>query len=152
MGGEVLPEERLPQCWADDVRMNALFAPFRLKTVNPESWEMKMKFWSDMLEQWCRWKGDAIVTAADARVAFQRKGRTPACIDIVIEEMFRCVVFQFTFHYYSNQTSLLPLSLISLLFFIEILFILFQMHKVNNSNFIMSCIVFYVVSTYLIRP
>ncbi|KAG6465332.1 hypothetical protein O3G_MSEX015085 [Manduca sexta] len=84
-----LPVDRLPQCWSDDVRMNALFAPFRLKTANPESWDMKMKFWSDMLRQWCKFRREPIVSSADAKVAFQRKGRTPACMDIVVEEMFR---------------------------------------------------------------
>lgn len=83
------PEDKLPQCWSDDIRMNALFAPFRLKSVNPESWEMKMKFWSDMLRQWCKHRKDPIITAAEAKFAFQRKGRTPACIDLVVEEMFR---------------------------------------------------------------
>ncbi|XP_045781468.1 charged multivesicular body protein 7 [Maniola jurtina] len=86
---DVFPEDKLPQCWSDDVRMNALFAPFRLKSANPESWEMKMKFWSDMVRQWCRCKMDPIVSAADVRCVFQRRGRTAACIDIVIEEMFR---------------------------------------------------------------
>ncbi|XP_050676587.1 charged multivesicular body protein 7 isoform X2 [Leptidea sinapis] len=83
------PPEKLPQCWQDDVRMNALFAPFRLKSANPESWDMKMKFWSDLVRQWCRHRRDPIVSAADIKCAFQRKGRTSACIDIVIEEMFR---------------------------------------------------------------
>ncbi|XP_039762216.1 charged multivesicular body protein 7 isoform X2 [Pararge aegeria] len=83
------PEEKLPQCWSDDVRMNALFAPFRLKSANPESWEMKMKFWSDMVRQWCRFKMDPIVSAGDVKCVFQRRGRTAACLDIVIEEMFR---------------------------------------------------------------
>ncbi|XP_041968646.1 charged multivesicular body protein 7 isoform X2 [Aricia agestis] len=84
-----MPEEKLPQCWSDDVRMNALFAPFRLKSANPESWEMKMKFWSDMVRQWCKHKKDPIVNAADVKCVYQRKGRTAVCIDIVIEEMFR---------------------------------------------------------------
>ncbi|XP_075989114.1 charged multivesicular body protein 7-like [Anticarsia gemmatalis] len=84
-----IPEGDLPQCWSDDVRMNALFAPFRIKTTNPESWDMKMKFWSDMLRQWCRHRKDPIVSAADAKAAFHRRGRTPACMDIVVEEMFR---------------------------------------------------------------
>ncbi|XP_049883299.1 charged multivesicular body protein 7 [Pectinophora gossypiella] len=84
-----IPEDTLPQCWSDDVRMNALFAPFRIKSANPESWDMKMKFWSDMLRQWCKYKRDPIVSASDAKFAFQRKGRTPACIDIVVEELFR---------------------------------------------------------------
>ncbi|XP_023936654.1 charged multivesicular body protein 7 [Bicyclus anynana] len=83
------PEDKLPQCWSDDVRMNALFAPFRLRSTNPESWEMKMKFWSDMVRQWCRYKMDPIVSAADVRCVFQRRGRTAACLDIVVEEMFR---------------------------------------------------------------
>uniref|UniRef100_A0A2A4JL95 Charged multivesicular body protein 7 n=1 Tax=Heliothis virescens TaxID=7102 RepID=A0A2A4JL95_HELVI len=84
-----IPEADLPQCWSDDVRMNALFAPFRIKAANPESWDMKMKFWSDMLRQWCRSRKDPIVSAADAKTAFNRKGRTPACMDIVVEEMYR---------------------------------------------------------------
>ncbi|KAG7298548.1 hypothetical protein JYU34_018187 [Plutella xylostella] len=89
LGDNRIPEDKLPSCWSDDVRMNALFAPFRLKSANPESWEMKMKFWSDMLRQWCRHKSDPIVSAADARVAFHRKGRTPACLEIVIDECFQ---------------------------------------------------------------
>ncbi|XP_047518248.1 charged multivesicular body protein 7 isoform X2 [Pieris napi] len=84
-----LPQDRLPHCWSDDVRMNALFAPFRLKSVNPESWEMKMKFWCDIVQQWCKYKKDPIISASDIKCAFQRKGRTAACIDIVVEEMFR---------------------------------------------------------------
>lgn len=84
-----IPEGDLPQCWEDDVRMNALFAPFRIKTANPESWNMKMKFWSDMLRQWCRCRKNPVVSAADAKAAFVRKGRTPACLEIVVEEMFR---------------------------------------------------------------
>ncbi|XP_048003516.1 charged multivesicular body protein 7 [Leguminivora glycinivorella] len=84
-----ITEDKLPQCWSDDVRMNALFAPFRLKAANPESWDMKMKFWSDLLRQYCRWKKDPVVSAADLKCAFMRKGRTPACLDIVVEEMFR---------------------------------------------------------------
>lgn len=89
MGLPGIPEDKLPPCWSDDVRMNALFAPFRIKTANPESWDMKMKFWSDMLRQWCKCKKDPIISAADAKFAFQRKGRTPACIDIVVEELCR---------------------------------------------------------------
>ncbi|KPJ12757.1 Charged multivesicular body protein 7 [Papilio machaon] len=84
-----IPSDKLPECWSDDVRMNALFAPFRIKTANPESWDMKMKFWSEMVRQWCRHRTDPVISAADIKFAFQRKGRTPACIDIVIEEMYR---------------------------------------------------------------
>lgn len=94
---DTFPEDKLPPCWSDDVRMNALFAPFRLKSANPESWEMKMKFWSDMVRQWCRHKMDPIVSASDIKCAFQRRGRTAACIDIVIEEMFRFVFLYFLF-------------------------------------------------------
>ncbi|CAG4958005.1 unnamed protein product [Colias eurytheme] len=84
-----IPEDKLPQCWSDDVRMNALFAPFRLKSANPESWDMKMKFWSDIARQWCKYKNDPIISASDLKFTFQRKGRTAACIDIVVEEMYR---------------------------------------------------------------
>lgn len=87
-----LPQDHLPQCWSDDVRMNALFAPFRLKSVHPESWAMKMKFWSEIAQQWCKYKKDPIISASDMKFAFQRKGRTSACIDIVVEEMYRWII------------------------------------------------------------
>ncbi|GBP92160.1 hypothetical protein EVAR_34152_1 [Eumeta japonica] len=38
---EMFSEGLHPACWSDDVRMNALFAPFRPKAANPESWEVK---------------------------------------------------------------------------------------------------------------
>lgn len=84
-----VPVQHLPTCWSDDVRMNALFAPFRLKSANPESWQMKMKFWTDMLKQWCRHKGDPFISAHEAKIAFMRDGRTAACLDIVVEELLR---------------------------------------------------------------
>lgn len=84
-----IPMDQLPPCWSDDVRMNALFAPFRLKSTNPESWDMKVKFWSDALKRWCKWRGEPTISASAAASAFVRNGRTPACIHIVVEECLR---------------------------------------------------------------
>ncbi|GBP92163.1 Charged multivesicular body protein 7 [Eumeta japonica] len=85
----IFPEGLHPKCWSDDVRMKALFAPFRPKAANPESWETKVGFWSDMLRRWCRLRRDPVLSANEARLAFQRKGRTPDCIEIVVEECLK---------------------------------------------------------------
>ena len=35
--------------WADDQRMAVLFAPLRAKELNPESWNSKVNFWSNLV-------------------------------------------------------------------------------------------------------
>ena len=35
--------------WADDQRMSVLFAPLRAKELNPESWNSKVNFWSNLV-------------------------------------------------------------------------------------------------------
>lgn len=76
-----------PHCWQDDERMENLFAPFRDKSVNPVNYETKMKFWKNLIQEYCKNQGNPIVSLGELRTAFQRKGKRPYCIDTVLEEL-----------------------------------------------------------------
>lgn len=81
-----LPTDFYPICWQDDERMENLFAPFRAKTVNPVNWESKMKFWRNLIKEYCEVKGSAAVSVTELRDALQRNEKRPHCLDTVIEE------------------------------------------------------------------
>jgi charged multivesicular body protein 7 len=48
-----LKEEFYPKEWTDDQRMGMLLAEFRVKSLNPENYEAKMKFWREMICKYC---------------------------------------------------------------------------------------------------
>lgn len=87
----VFPPEQLPSCWHNKTRINALFAPFRQKTVNPEDWESKLKFWSNLIKKWCEIKGCANFTMLELKKVFVENKRSPACLETVIQEMLKYV-------------------------------------------------------------
>lgn len=82
-----LPDDFYPLCWQDDERMDNLFAPFRDKSVNPVNYETKMKFWKNLIQEYCTIKGNPTVSLGELRSAFQRKGKKPYCIDTVLDEL-----------------------------------------------------------------
>lgn len=84
-----LPEDFYPLCWQDDERMDNLFAPFRDKSVNPVNYETKMKFWKNLIQEYCSIKGNPTISLGELRSAFQRNGKKPYCIDTVLEELLR---------------------------------------------------------------
>lgn len=77
-----------PLCWQDDERMENLFAPFRDRSVNPVNYETKMKFWKNLIQEYCKIQGNPIVSLGQLRLAFQRKEKRPYCIDTVLEELY----------------------------------------------------------------
>lgn len=40
----------LPAVWQDDERMGALMSQFRARETNPDAYDGKMRFWSDLIE------------------------------------------------------------------------------------------------------
>lgn len=80
---------RLPAVWNDDARMTVLFSPFRDKSLNPSSWNQKMSFWSDLIISDCKACGDVFVDVQTLPCRFQRNGKIPACLDVVVDEMKR---------------------------------------------------------------
>ena len=42
----------LPDEWDDDVRMGAMFAPFRPRSLNPEGYDGRLRFWKEAILKW----------------------------------------------------------------------------------------------------
>lgn len=77
----------LPKDWDDDMKMTVMFSPFRDRHLNPKSWEQKMKFWSETILEYSLQQKEAIISVASLREKFRRKGKSPSCLDTVIQEM-----------------------------------------------------------------
>ena len=78
-----------PDCWDDDVRMNALFTDFRSREVNPAAYDSKMKFWSDLIERCVNGEDLITFSAAELRTKLQRKCKKSHAIPKVLEELQR---------------------------------------------------------------
>ncbi|XP_035909242.1 charged multivesicular body protein 7 [Anopheles stephensi] len=77
----------LPACWSDDRRMGILLAEFRPRQLNAESYDMKMKFWKDLIFSYCTECGSSIVSIVMLKEKFRRNGTVPYCLHTVIEDM-----------------------------------------------------------------
>ncbi|XP_062620386.1 charged multivesicular body protein 7-like [Saccostrea cucullata] len=82
-------EPHRPAVWLDDTRMNVLFSPFREKNLNPSSWNQKMKFWIQVIEDEYKHSNKCILERKSIPFVFKRKGKLPSCLDTVITEMLR---------------------------------------------------------------
>lgn len=78
-----------PACWKDEERMNVLFAPFRSRTINPTAWDSKIKFWTELIEQWCRHHKKILISPIEFNNHFQRNGKIPTCLASVFEDLNR---------------------------------------------------------------
>jgi len=74
--------------WADDQRMAVLFAPLRAKELNPESWNSKVNFWSNLVVKWAQQTNTAVVSMDLLEKAFERDGKTPYCLEDVLRELW----------------------------------------------------------------
>lgn len=84
-----------PDVWDDDTRMNVLFSPFREKNLNPSSWNQKMKFWIQIIEDEHKLTNKCIIEGKSLPQMFKRKGKIPTCIETVLSEMLRYSVLKF---------------------------------------------------------
>ncbi|XP_054004467.1 charged multivesicular body protein 7 [Hylaeus anthracinus] len=84
-----LPPDKMPKCWNEEERMNALFSPFRSKSANPQDWTSKYKFWQNLIYEWLKHNMQSSFSIADLNVAFKRKGCTPLCLTSVVEELLK---------------------------------------------------------------
>lgn len=82
-----LPEDFYPACWQEDERMNNLFSEFRDRSVNVVNYETKMKFWKNLIQEYCIIKGNPTISLGELRTAFQRKGKKPYCLNTVLGEL-----------------------------------------------------------------
>ncbi|XP_041370579.1 charged multivesicular body protein 7-like [Gigantopelta aegis] len=75
--------------WGDDQKMSVLFAPFREKSLNPQSWDKKIKFWTQLILKDFKKNNEFILDVNSLVLRFVRKGKKPACLETVIQEMLR---------------------------------------------------------------
>ncbi|KAL0116516.1 hypothetical protein PUN28_009882 [Cardiocondyla obscurior] len=88
IGNSPLPPDKLPE-WNQEERMGALFSPFRSKSVNPQDWISKYKFWNNLIYEWLKHTMQCSFSIVELNQAFKRKGCTPLCLVTVIEELKR---------------------------------------------------------------
>lgn len=65
-----------------------MFAPLRTKELNPESWNSKIQFWSSLIVRWSQHNNHPVVNLDQLEAAFEREGRTPNCLEAVLQEMW----------------------------------------------------------------
>ena len=67
--------------------MSVLLNTFRPRNVNPEHYDQKMKFWKEMIENYCEYKGSSRCTIQELKTVFKRNGTSPYCLQDVFNEM-----------------------------------------------------------------
>ena len=75
--------------WDDDQKMSVLFAPFREKSLNPQSWDRKMKFWIQLILDNFKKSNEFVFDVNSLSSRFVRNGKKPACLETVVQEMLR---------------------------------------------------------------
>ncbi|XP_058797791.1 charged multivesicular body protein 7 [Phymastichus coffea] len=84
-----LPVDKLPECWNQEERMKSLFAPFRSRSVNPEDWSSKYKFWNQLIKTWAIYNAQCSITMSDLNLNFKRDGVTALCLPTVLQELYK---------------------------------------------------------------
>ena len=80
--------EKYASDWQDDQTMDVLFSPFREnRDVNPQSWDSKITFWKDTIIQHCTDSNKVVINSKILPQSFARKGKTPVCLQTVIQGM-----------------------------------------------------------------
>lgn len=69
----------LPECWKDNERMSSLMSMFKLREINPDGYDFKLKFWSDLILVSCRHLKRPYFTHKELTSRYRRKDRIPAC-------------------------------------------------------------------------
>lgn len=82
-----LPAEDIPEEWEDDERMGFMFSTFKDRSMNPISWDAKMKFWKINVQKYCVINELIHIDESTLKKAFERKGKFPACLLKVMEAL-----------------------------------------------------------------
>jgi len=73
----------------DDEQAAVLYSPFREKSLNPRSWIRKMTFWQTFLLNIATKEGIVSFDMKTLPLMFERKGMTPKCLPLVVEDLKR---------------------------------------------------------------
>lgn len=81
--------EEKPKFWDDDIKMDAWFAPFRNRDLNPLNYDNKMDFWKYNIKFFCERTHSCVFNLAQMKRFFQRNGKFPCCLPLVFETMLK---------------------------------------------------------------
>ncbi|CAH1783193.1 unnamed protein product [Owenia fusiformis] len=81
--------ENIIDQWNDNDFMGLMFSGFRKKEVNPKGWNQKMKFWIGAIESTMRHSNQFVFDVKDLPLKFKRDGKSPLCLQTVLQEMLR---------------------------------------------------------------
>lgn len=79
----------LPKELIDDDQAAVLYSPFREKSLNPRSWIRKMDFWQNLILSTVSDRDLVAFDISNLASMFQRKGLSPKCLEMVVEELIR---------------------------------------------------------------
>ncbi|KAK9872636.1 hypothetical protein WA026_018769 [Henosepilachna vigintioctopunctata] len=82
-----IPEDKLPDYFKDDLRVNVLYSPLRSKSVNPNDWNNKITSWRELIYLYCSCNITYSFSLDSLQSALNHKGRTPSCLKEVIHQM-----------------------------------------------------------------
>ena len=85
--------------WRDEERMGFMFGKLRHKELNPVSWQSKVSFWTKLIEKWCSREQKSSFRLSELKVAFQRDGRSPECLEDILVEGEKSGMFMETGRY-----------------------------------------------------
>lgn len=95
-----------PQDWSDDGRMSFMFSPFpSSRGSNTSHWDSKLHFWSDVISSHCRQSGRLTFTLKELEQTFIRKKSIPACLDVVLSEMYQQKKIQTRKEFLNSETD-----------------------------------------------
>ncbi|VVC42264.1 Hypothetical protein CINCED_3A010081 [Cinara cedri] len=78
--------------WFDDLsdqRLAVLMGPFKNREVNEVNYDNKMKFWKNAIIAECSRRHRCLFSVGELKTWFVFKGRSPVCLLVVVEDMFR---------------------------------------------------------------
>ncbi|KAH9518345.1 hypothetical protein Btru_016483 [Bulinus truncatus] len=90
----------------DDQQAAVLYSPFREKSLNPQSWQRKLRFWENLLSEIALEQGLVSFDLQALPKMFERKGITPKCFDTVIAELVRSGKVKSIEHFTSSSSWL----------------------------------------------
>lgn len=84
-----IPEDKLPQEFKDESRLDSLFSPFRSRSTNPRDWTSKVSSWKQLIALYCETNRNYSFTLSSLNKLFIRNGRPPSCLIVVVDELIK---------------------------------------------------------------
>ncbi|KAM3718663.1 Charged multivesicular body protein [Dirofilaria immitis] len=76
-----------PEIWADDDQMSGLMSMIKAREVNPNDYDRKIEFWSDMIAKSCDSERNAVFTIDILKRRFRRGNQLPGSLNVIIQHM-----------------------------------------------------------------